>query len=146
MPAGAAVTQSLTPTITRIVQNSSSTPILSLSLPYPFPIPYSLSLLPFLQIQECIILHRYSSDPHLSFWQFRRRLERFLFQALPWKDDIVAVGLARGIPNFKGKKHEHAEFVGVLERCRGLGWQITAHVGACAQGIGSMGTQVRPSR
>ena len=51
-------------------------------------------------------------------------------QSLPWKDDIVAVGLARGIPNFKGEKHEHAEFVGVIERCRALGWQITAHVGA----------------
>lgn len=51
-------------------------------------------------------------------------------QSLPWKDEIVAVGLARGIPNFKGKKHEHAEFVDVIERCRSLGWQITAHVGA----------------
>ena len=51
-------------------------------------------------------------------------------QALPWKDEIVAVGLARGIPNFKGEKHQHAEFKDVIERCRGLGWQITAHVGA----------------
>ncbi len=50
-------------------------------------------------------------------------------QALPWKDEIVAVGLARGIPNFKGEKHQHAEFKDVIERCRSLGWQITAHVG-----------------
>ena len=41
----------------------------------------------------------------------------------------MAVGLARGIPNFKGEKHQHAEFKDVIERCRGLGWQITAHVG-----------------
>ncbi len=51
-------------------------------------------------------------------------------QAMPWKDEIVAVGLARGIPNFKGEKHQHAEFKDVIERCRGLGWHITAHVGA----------------
>ena len=54
-------------------------------------------------------------------------------QALPWKDEIVAVGLARGIPNFKGEKHQHAEFKDVIERCRGLGWQITAHVGEPAE-------------
>ncbi len=57
------------------------------------------------------------------------QLEMLPLQALPWKDEIVAVGLARGIPNFKGEKHQHAEFKEVIERCRSLGWQITAHVG-----------------
>ena len=50
-------------------------------------------------------------------------------QALPWRDEIVAVGLARGIPNFKGEQHQHAEFKDVIGQCRGLGWQMTAHVG-----------------
>ncbi|KAK9807709.1 hypothetical protein WJX72_006797 [[Myrmecia] bisecta] len=52
-----------------------------------------------------------------------------LEEALPYREDIAGVGLARGIPGWQGKRFPHSAFGEVFERCRREGFRATAHAG-----------------
>ena len=50
-------------------------------------------------------------------------------QAMPYIKDIVGVGLARGIPNWKGDRASHTSFGPIFMKCRDMGLHLTAHAG-----------------
>lgn len=50
-------------------------------------------------------------------------------QAMPYIKDIIGVGLARGIPNWKGGRASHTSFAPLFKRCKDMGLHLTAHAG-----------------
>eukprot|EP00271_Cylindrocystis_brebissonii_P004578 TRINITY_DN1633_c0_g1_i1.p1 TRINITY_DN1633_c0_g1~~TRINITY_DN1633_c0_g1_i1.p1 ORF type:complete len:335 (-),score=65.12 TRINITY_DN1633_c0_g1_i1:638-1642(-) len=52
-----------------------------------------------------------------------------LEQCLPWRSDIVGVGLARGLPKWEGERYPHSAFKAVMDRARAEGLRTTAHAG-----------------
>lgn len=50
-------------------------------------------------------------------------------QAMPYIKDIVGVGLARGIPNWKRGRASHTSFGPVFMKCKNMGLHLTAHAG-----------------
>ena len=50
-------------------------------------------------------------------------------QAMPFIKDIIGVGLARGIPNWKGGRASHTSFAPIFKKCKAMGLHLTAHAG-----------------
>ncbi len=50
-------------------------------------------------------------------------------QAMPYIKDIIGVGLARGIPNWKGGRASHTSFAPIFKKCKDMGLHLTAHAG-----------------
>ena len=48
---------------------------------------------------------------------------------MPYIKDIIGVGLARGIPNWKGGRASHTSFAPIFKRCKDMGLHLTAHAG-----------------
>ena len=42
---------------------------------------------------------------------------------------ISGVGIARGIPNWKGERYPHSSFAAIFRKCAELGLKLTAHAG-----------------
>ncbi|KAL0020881.1 hypothetical protein WJX77_005891 [Trebouxia sp. C0004] len=55
--------------------------------------------------------------------------EECLQQAMPYIKDIMGVGLARGIPNWKGGRASHTSFAPIFNKCKDMGLHLTAHAG-----------------
>lgn len=50
-------------------------------------------------------------------------------QAMPYIKDIIGIGLARGIPNWKGGRASHTSFAPIFKQCKDMGLHLTAHAG-----------------
>ncbi len=50
---------------------------------------------------------------------------------MPYIKDIIGVGLARGIPNWKGGRASHTSFAPIFKKCKDMGLHLTAHAGMC---------------
>jgi len=48
---------------------------------------------------------------------------------MPYIKDIIGVGLARGIPNWKGGRASHTSFAPIFKKCKDMGLHLTAHAG-----------------
>jgi len=55
--------------------------------------------------------------------------ENTLKQAMPYIDHIAGVGIARGIPNWRGTRSSHSSFAAIFAKCAAMGLKLTAHAG-----------------
>ena len=58
-----------------------------------------------------------------------RRGNTAFVQAMPYIKDIIGIGLARGIPNWKGGRASHTSFAPIFKKCKDMGLHLTAHAG-----------------
>jgi len=48
---------------------------------------------------------------------------------MPYIDHIAGVGIARGIPNWRGTRSSHSSFAAIFAKCAAMGLKLTAHAG-----------------
>jgi hypothetical protein len=60
---------------------------------------------------------------------FCRAIQAVAMQAMPYIDHIAGVGIARGIPNWKGSRSPHSSFADIFAKCAAMGLKLTAHAG-----------------